>query len=123
VIPQTQSRTGKNGRCFQACLASILEIKEADVPEFATDDLFLSQTQDFLKQFNLYYIQVDIDSPGLKQAFKNGPVYHTIEGKSPRGHLHAVVGLNGQMAWDPHPQDGTGRGLVRVDCFGILCAR
>jgi len=46
-----------------------------------------------------------------------------IEGKSPRGGLHAVVGRNGKIVHDPHPQDGTGRGLVRIDNFGLICAR
>jgi hypothetical protein len=121
--PQVQSRTGKNGRCIEACFASILEIPESQVPDFGQDDVFLRNVQAFLKPYGLYYVQVPVNTPGIQQAFRGGKIFHTIEGKSPRGGLHACVGESGKMVWDPHPQDGTGRGLVRIDCFGLLCAR
>ena len=122
--PQVQSRTGPNGNCIEYCFASILEIDGSQVPDFGTDDVFLHNVQAFLKPYGLYYVQVPLNAPGLQQAFRSGgKIYHTIEGKSPRGGLHAIVGLNGKPEFDPHPHDNTGRGLVRIDCFGLLCAR
>lgn len=59
----------------------------------------------------------------LDVMFSYGEIWHTIEGLSPRGGQHAVVGNQGKMRFDPHPQDGTGRGLVDVDAYGLLCAR
>jgi hypothetical protein len=115
---------GAEGRCFEAALASILEIPESDVPDFGKDEAqFLRDTEAFLGKFGLYYVQVLPTMPGIEEAFATGTVYHTIEGKSPRGGLHACVGRNGKIVHDPHPSDGTGRGLVRVDCYGLLCKR
>jgi hypothetical protein len=123
MIPVTQTRTGANGNCFAACLASILEVPMHVVPDFGGDDVWLGNAQSFLAGFGLYYIQVPPDDPALWNAFTSGEVFHTIEGTSPRGGQHAVVGRNGEMVHDPHPQDGTGRGLVDVDAYGLLCAR
>lgn len=122
MIAVTQTRTGPGGNCFAACMASILEIPLHVVPELAADDQ-TERAQRFLEDFGLYYVQVDPDDPVLETAFSHGDVFHTIEGTSPRGGQHAVVGLNGEMIHDPHPQDGTGRGLVSVDAYGLICAR
>ena len=104
-------------------MASILEIPIWEIPEFGDDEVFLQNIQAFLEPRGLYYVQVDPDDPVLEIAFRAGEVYHTCEGLSPRGGQHACVGLNGSIVWDPHPQDGTGRGLVSVECYGLLCAR
>lgn len=107
MIPQTQSRVGPHGRCFPACLASILELPEAAVPGYE-DGVY-----GWLARRGLRYETVPVDAPA--------PVgWHIIEGLSPRGGQHAIVGLNGQPAWDPHPQDGTGRGLKVPERWGLL---
>jgi len=123
MIQVTQTRTGPQGNCFSACLASILEVPIHVIPDFGGDDVFLFNVQAFLAQYGLYYVQVESDDAAVEAAFNQGEVLHTIEGTSPRGGQHAVVGISGEMVWDPHPEDGTGRGLVEVDCFGLLCER
>jgi len=122
AIPVSQTRTGQeSGNCFAACLASILERPIWDIPEFGGDEEFLINIQDFLEPLGLYYVQVLPNDPVLEIAFRRGEVFHTIEGVSPRGGEHAIVGLNGSPIWDPHPPH-TG-GLVSTDRFGLLCAR
>jgi hypothetical protein len=64
-----------------------------------------------------------VDDPMLKVMFRHGETYTTIEGISPRGGQHACVALNGRLIWDPHPEDQTGRGLVKAEVYGLLCAR
>ena len=123
AISVTQTRVGSEGNCFAACLSSILEIPLAQIPELGDDDEFLQNIQAFLEPHGLYYVQVKPDDPIVEIAFRVGEVFHTIEGVSPRGGMHACVGLNGSIIWDPHPNDGTGHGLVAVECFGLLCAR
>ena len=123
MIPVTQTRTGKNGNCLAAALASILEIPIRAVPEFGGDSVFIQNVQRFLAEHGLYYAHVSPDDPTIEAAFNQGEVFHVIEGISPRGGQHAVVGRNGEMIHDPHPQDGTGRGLVEVENYGLLCAR
>ena len=125
MIPVTQTRTGPDGNCFAACLASLLETSLWKVTDFHGDgDVFLDQVADFLLPYGLMYLQVPPDDPVLERMFRAGLMaFHIIEGISPRGGPHAVVGLNGEMVWDPHPEDGTGRGLISVECFGILASR
>jgi hypothetical protein len=124
MIPVTQTRTGKvDGNCFPACLASILEIPLESIPEFGGEDEWIENTAKFLESVGLYYVQVKPDDPMLRVMFSVGRAYHTVKGTSPRGGQHACVGLNGKIVFDPHPQDGTGRGLIEVSAFGLLCSR
>jgi hypothetical protein len=118
VIPQTQSRVGKRGRCFNACLASILELPETEVPDFDVPRPgergidYDGNIERWLAKRGLRYRRVPTTVTPVG--------YHTIEGKSPRGGQHAIVGFNGKPVHDPHPQDGTGRGLVSVSHYGVL---
>ena len=121
MIPVVQSRMGKrNGTCFRAALASILELGEQDVPDFGGDDpdeaVYWGRVDSWLAGRGLRYKQVPI----IKGAAP--PLgWHTIEGLSPRGGNHAVVGYNGQFVHDPHPSwDDPRRGLVRPSAWGLL---
>lgn len=109
--PQTQSRTGENGRCMNACLASILEIPEKSVPDFSDKD-FEGDVNRFLADHGLSYERVPLDTPPIG--------WSTIEGISPRGGMHACVSYDGKLVHDPHPQDGTGRGLAEPKYYGLL---
>ena len=110
--PVTQSRTGRNGTCFRACLASLLEVPERAVPDFklANQDPGVDR---FLAGRGLRYVEVPVGD-----VAPTG--WHVITGTSPRGGQHAVVGKDGKLAHDPHPHDGTGRGLVREENYGLL---
>ena len=115
MIPIVQSRTGDRGTCFRACMASIFELPESSVPDFGADDdnEFFSDIDAWLASKGFSYQQVPVGG--------TPPVgYHTIEGTSPRGGQHAIVGYNGKPVHDPHPQDGTGRGLVDQKVYGVL---
>ena len=109
-----QSRTGEHGTCFRTALASILNLKEADVPDFpeANQDPGVDR---FLKKYGLRYEEVPIN---LDDPTPLG--YHFILGLSPRGGQHACIGKDGRCVMDPHPQDGTGRGLEREERYGLL---
>lgn len=116
MMPVTQSRVGEDGTCFRACIASILEVPEKRVPDFGAfgnDESWWDDIQDWLAKAGLEYKRIPID--GAK------PVgYSTIEGISPRGGMHACVAYNGKLVHDPHPQDGTGRGLVEPMFYGVF---
>lgn len=113
--PQVQSRVGENGRCFNACLATLLDVPEASVPDFPDDDDYEASIDRFLSRWGLRYVRVPVGVPPVG--------LHLVEGISPRGGMHAVVGRDGDIVWDPHPQDGTGRGLVRKHYYGLLIKR
>ncbi len=117
MIPVQQDRVGADGNCLSACLASILELPLQMVPDFAAetdgDEEFLRAVNRWLGRKGLNYRQVPL-----------GPVppvgWHTLEGVSPRGGQHAVVARDGVIRHDPHPQDGTGRGLAKPDRWGLV---
>ena len=122
VIPVMQDRVGQvQGNCFEAALASLLEIPLHAVPDLPREDVpFMLAAQSFLREYGLFYLQVATDDQVAGAAFSTGDVWHVIEGVSERGGPHAVVGLNGRLVHDPHPG---GRGLVRTDCYGFLVSR
>lgn len=97
------------GNCWAACLASILELDIADVPEFDAgdpDDLdgtWARKTNRWLAQFGLAFLEYPSLPPESYLAMGMS-VYHIITGPSPRNSgMHAVVGLNGKIVHDPHP--------------------
>ena len=108
--PVTQSKVGAHGRCFPACVASILEVPESSVPGYED----MPDVYQWLERRGLQYAQAPIEGTPAPVG------YHIIEGISPRGGQHAVVGLNGKTVHDPHPQDGTGRGLTKPERWGML---
>ena len=109
----TQSRIGKNGTCFRSCIASLLNLKEADVPDFKEANLDPG-VDGFLKKYGLSYKEIPAEDD-------NAPLgLHLALGTSPRGGQHAVVCKDGVLLHDPHPQDGTGRGLTDVKAYGLL---
>jgi hypothetical protein len=100
------------GDCTRAVIAALLDLSIAEVPHFLQDakgdayeyyqaiDAFLEQRGlEILWDVNLIYYW----RPG------DPDFYHYMSGPSPRNASigHAVVGLNGQIIHDPHP-DRTG---------------
>jgi hypothetical protein len=108
-----QSRTGEQGTCFRACTATILGLPEAQVPDWPQANLDPG-VNPFFAKYGVEYTEV----PAVGNVAPIG--LHYMLGTSPRGGQHAVVGYDGSMVWDPHPQDGTGRGLVDVARWGLL---
>ena len=107
-----QQRVGHSGTCFRASLASVLNLREQQVPDFPEANCDAG-VDEFLKPRGLKYEEYPITDPAPSG-------YHFILGTSPRGGQHCVVGLNGKLAHDPHPQDGTRRGLVEPKSWGVL---
>ena len=89
------------GNCFAACVASILEVGIDDVPNYV-DGLWFHRWQNWLaRQHGL--VLFSQESNLLRPP---PPGRHVIVGvESPRfaGKMHAVVGLDGAIVWDPHP--------------------
>ena len=114
--PLTQTRIGHpNGNCLATSLASVLE---TPIPEFGVgvpEAVFFRNLDRWLAKRGLRYRQVPIDR-------ENPPAgWHLIEGTSPRGGQHAVVGKNGKFVHDPHPVwDDPRRGLAREERWGLL---
>lgn len=127
MIPVQQEilhTSSQNGDCLRACVASILELKLKDVPHFVDIPDWEEAFHSFLGKFDLEPLEIEIGYLADAQEKQQIPYipsgYHIINGISPRGISHSVVGYKGNLAFDPHP-DGTG--LKKVESFLIFVKR
>ncbi len=105
MTPHTQTIlhdpiTGSMGDCWRTSIACLLDLPPQEVPHFALKGAreFLAATQEWLRRRGLALTDFDAN------AISDG--YHLLVGPSPRNPqtvLHCVVGLDGRIAWDPHP--------------------
>ena len=93
---------GERGNCWQAAVASILELPLEEVPDIqAYDDdmVWFDEFREWLNQYGLSAI-------GFTPGGIDIQGYHLIECKSTtlkNGELHVVVGLNEKVVHDPNP--------------------
>lgn len=109
---------GVHGNCMSAVLASILHLPIEEIPIFSSSDWQI-QLNNWLRKFGLAYLMVDA---AFKEALASHQVqnlYHEIYGISKRSNdtLHACVGKDGELVFDPHPDNS---GLTEVYGYGIL---
>jgi len=104
---------GQYGDCERAVIASLLDLPISEIPHFLQDasgdpDVYCDSLQAFLNKRG-YALLIVPASSGATFFGETCPIYHEICGPSPRGNgvTHAVVGMDGQVVFDPHP-DGTG---------------
>lgn len=105
-VQQTDTELGR-GNCLAACVASILELPIAEVPNFRLADDAWGALQDWLASRGLLAIRCLIDGVYLASM---PSVYCVLTGPSPRNPVnHAVVGLcdcgTVRIVHDPHPED------------------
>jgi hypothetical protein len=88
---------GQRGNCLAACLASILELPLASIPEF--EELPPGHWKAELASWSAAQgFRLDFVKP---ENFTPGECYIAV-GLSTRGNLHATVGLDGAVIHDPH---------------------
>lgn len=120
--PVFQTRFGfPHGNCFNACLASVLEMPLEAIPDgLGTTGDWQAPVRDFLRPLGLTIVSfaMDVDANWLC-----GDVWHLIAGRSPRGDFdHCCVGQGGRIVHDPYP-GGNGVLLGRertIDLFVTL---
>lgn len=90
------------GNCVQAAVASLLDMDLDDVPHFALNAGWLEYLCTWAALNGWLVLR---HNPGYRarMAIASGP--------SPRGYQHAVVMLDGEILWDPHPSRA---GLLHV---------
>jgi hypothetical protein len=116
MIPVDQ----KPRQCWEACIASILEVSLDSVPVIDRDrdwgglEAWLSHYNIRLASLGFKIIREYV--PGDDEIFLIRG--YTIQGGvSPRGIGHSVVALDGHMVHDPHPSRA---GLTKIDCYDLL---
>jgi len=144
VIPVDQTHFGVGidgvpGNCYQACLASVLELPINEVPHFveyegprdeATGSLWYFEARLWLREnvgYDLFSYDVTDEITGPSSVFSERPSDHRQHvgigcGDSPRGDwLHAVViDFDGNLVHDPHPSRS---GVVGpISAFEVLSA-
>lgn len=93
---------GTPGNCVQAAVACLLDMDLDDVPHFARIGGWLEWLCTWAALNGWLVLR---HNPGYqaRMAIASGP--------SPRGVQHAVVMLDGEIVWDPHPSRD---GILRV---------
>lgn len=117
MIKVDQTKFGPSeGNCLAACIASVLEIPLAEVPELNNQDLHqMVVLNQWLKKYDLQFAWVPY-------ATYTGDVpYNLAAGLTERGRRHAIVcNASGTMLHDPHPSRA---GLIGTPLdFGIFIA-
>jgi hypothetical protein len=97
VMQKFRHSETQKGDCYRACICSLLEISDEDVPNFVEYPNHTEVLLDFLRERG-YRPHWDVQPPDL-------PYYMAI-GVSPRGLRHAVIYSDGKLAHDPHPDGG-----------------
>lgn len=97
--PVEQQVTGPAGDCFRACIASLLERTLAEVPLFPNDST----------QWDAAFVWLWEQGYELAWGSEQPQGEHYIASvPSPTmahlGLFHAVIGRDGSVVWDPHPE-------------------
>lgn len=122
MIPVKQTRFGKIGNCFEACIASLLNIE--DIPDFLAyeEGLWLEKTNKWLAEnHRLVYMEVSLQAKEKESFFRDKDFFHILVGYTPRSTVirHAVIGRKWMIVHDPHP-DNTGILTDETLNIGIL---
>lgn len=120
-----QTVTGLGGNCEGAVLATLLGIDIETVPSFWTEAgklnpkcpiegaFYQDNLNSFLKQYGYRSICVGYNEPNadsaewvtsISKGLIDCPI--CVNGISPRGYMHSVIYLNGELFHDPHPEGG-----------------
>ena len=114
---------GKNGDCWRASIASVLELPIEDVPHFADMNIRegrMSELKLLAKHgFTAYTIYGEKSMNDHPKMLPDDNEYYFAIGPSPRNKdiNHQVVCHKGKIVHDPHP-DKTG--LAGISYFEIL---
>lgn len=120
-----QTVTGLGGNCEGAVLATLLGLELENIPSFWSESgkenpkcpieggLYQDRLNSFLKPFGYRSVSLGFNEPSEDSArwvqdISKGAidVPLAVAGISPRGYMHSVIYLNGELWHDPHPEGG-----------------
>jgi hypothetical protein len=104
VIRVDQTRFGcPSGNCFQACMASLLELPLEEVPDFMAADPWWPAMEAWLAPRGLYPVGLLCEGQDSRDGWVPRGL-HILGGRSPRGDFdHVVIAHGREIVWDPHP--------------------
>jgi len=109
--PIMQTKFNEDGNCWQAAVASLLEIPLEAVPDFSNKANPNRQT-DWFTHFSHWLFDEFSMFVWIYNPEREIPAFHILAGESPRGFSHAVVARKDEIIHDPHPEGG---GLVKLE--------
>ena len=111
---------GAHGNCFSAVLSSLLNVPIENIPVFTDPITWMLDVNKWLRPYGLAYLRVQ---DFAMHAEDNGIIdcWHELAGRThrPGDVLHATVGRDGDMVYDPHPDNS---GLKDREDSGIFIA-
>lgn len=106
----------RNGNCFAAVVASLLELDIEDVPNVET--LFdLPDNHVWAEVMTRWLSHHGHEWHSINREDVVTDELYLVVGKSPRGVTHVCIYKNGVMVWDPHPSRS---GLITEDRFEVI---
>lgn len=100
-----QTKFNKEGNCLSACVASMLNIDIATIPDFKKDNIWHIELSDFLKEnLNMFCMLVNIDFEDMENIFQDSIVITCINSDNPDPEVerHAVLSQRGTIVFDPN---------------------
>lgn len=118
------SDDGENGDCYRASVASLLGLPLEEVPHFyrkGNEERAMEEFSDWLRERG--YVFVDIMRGENLPAYLKG-TFHLLSGPSPRfpQYWHCVLGYEGEIYHDPHPEGGSLGGIPQDWIVTVLVA-
>lgn len=110
------------GNCFDACVASIMDLPLAEVPPFT------QMGTNWFASFHKFAHEHGFELYGTGREATHGPIaeyegvdgYVIVNGTSPRPWVkdgHAVIYKNGKLVHDPHPSND---GILSIEGWLLL---
>lgn len=119
MTPVFQTMFQPQGNCWEACLASLLEVPVSEVPDGRQEGGTRSnwtQIQMWLfERFGQVLMMLPLHLAGSVAVAPEG--YYILSGRALTGIPHAVVARAGMIVHDPNPYGG---GLETVSVFEVL---
>jgi hypothetical protein len=105
-----QTKLGRNGNCFEACIASIVESNIDDVPNlmpYIENGKWIEKLNFWLGlHFGLAYIEMKVPIDLKDEFFGSDFIYILIGDTVRNGTIkHAVIYRKTEMIFDPHPDN------------------
>ena len=103
MIPVDQTRYGAEGNCWNACLASVLEISLETIPDF-DDETWYDDCRHWLRttcECTLMTLRTPEGVP-IEHLLSEMRCYCIVGGRAARGFAHAVVYWGETEVHDPH---------------------
>lgn len=116
-----QSITGPKGNCFSACIAMLLGLPLAEVPNFCDapgfdedpGPAFMKAAHEWLAARGWGHITIESRGVMFRRSFSKG--YVMAAGMTSRGMLHSVIYKDGRLWHDPHPSHEGIQEVLEVD--------